>query len=80
MEALIASYRVYDTTQPVDLYFELGDIGEDLDGDGILDAETSPSSSGFSFNDGPDLLVGGGPKLEGNQVIDTEGAGDFCQA
>jgi hypothetical protein len=30
---------------------EVGAIGEDLDGDGVLDAEPSATSTGFSFDD-----------------------------
>ncbi len=57
------------------VYLQLGDVGEDLDEDGILDQELSASAKGFVFNDaanGAALRVGSGPKNEGNNRLDSE--------
>ena len=75
LEALIASYRMLDLNGEVNVSVEIGDVAEDVDGDGVLDAESSASATGFLFNDsgnGVALLVGGGPKGEGNERKDTE--------
>jgi hypothetical protein len=61
----------------VEVRLEVGAIGEDLDGDGVLDAEPSSTSTGFAFNDTAPthtvvLKVGAGPRLEGNRVQDSE--------
>ena len=66
-----------ELTGNVDVRLEIGAIGEDLDGDGVLDAEPSATSTGFSFNDNAPghtvvLNVGAGPRLEGNRVRDSE--------
>ncbi|MBN2352145.1 MAG: hypothetical protein JXD23_06195 [Spirochaetales bacterium] len=77
IRSIIASLRAVDVSPGggFDVYVQLGAAGEDSDGDGILDAETSELSSGYTFNDADNaaaLLVGGGPKNEGNGVINTE--------
>lgn len=59
------------------LYVQIGTISEDLDGDGILDRESSKYSEGFSFNDPANnavLLVGGigGTSTRGNGSVDSE--------
>jgi hypothetical protein len=77
LKEILFSYRVIDFAGSgnFNVYLQIGEIGEDLDADGRLDAESSTSSSGFRFNDvsnGAGLLVGGGPKLEGNLALDTE--------
>jgi hypothetical protein len=63
-------------TGDVEVRLEVGAIGEDLDGDGMLDAEPSATATGFSFNDSAHgsvvLKVGAGPRLEGNGVKDSE--------
>jgi len=64
-----------ELTDDVEVRLEIGAIGEDLDGDGALDAEPSATSTGFAFNDtrnGAVLSVGAGPRLEGNRVRDSE--------
>ncbi len=71
------SYRMVglSTSGPIQLYLQLGELGEDLDGDDLLDRELSPDSSGWSFDHlpaGPVLKVGGGPKGAGNGRQDTE--------
>jgi hypothetical protein len=59
----------------VDFYIEIGAVSEDLDGDGILDAETGTYSSGYTFND-PNTpygtLIGGDSTGGGNNSADTE--------
>jgi len=64
-----------DSSSDFTVYLQLGDIGEDIDEDGKLDAELSESSTGFLFDEGKygvDLKVGGGPKNEGNNRLDSE--------
>jgi hypothetical protein len=75
LEELITEYRMYSLSGSVDVTIQIGDVAEDVDGDGELDKETSASATGFLFNDtdnGAALLVGNGPKGEGNDRIDTE--------
>jgi hypothetical protein len=74
LDALYMSYRAIDMGGTVDLYLQIGDLAEDLDDDDILDEEFSSSSTGFSFDDPlvGSLLVGGGPKQEGNLRVDSE--------
>ncbi len=75
LEALITSYRMLELTGTVDVSIQIGDVAEDVDEDGRLDEESSPSATGFLFNDtgnGVTLLVGNGPKGEGNGRVDTE--------
>ena len=75
LEAILLSYKVIDFSGvKIDVYVQIGEIDEDLDGDSVLDKETSHSSSGFPFTHTGigNLLVGGGPKLEGNFLLDTE--------
>ena len=58
------------------IHVEVGSISEDLDGqaNGVPKAEPSSASAGFQFvqANGPTLLVGAGPKLQGNGRLDTE--------
>ncbi len=59
----------------VRVYIQIGEIGEDLDGDGVLDREGSKFSYGFDFDDtsnGVVLLIGGGPQGTGNLIEDSE--------
>jgi hypothetical protein len=77
IKSILYSYRVAERTGPgnVDVYVQLGDLGEDVDGDNVLDEELSKLSRGFQFNDtanGVNLYVGGGPKGQGNGIIDSE--------
>jgi len=69
------SFKVFKLSGNVRMYLEIGETGEDLDGDGILDREQMESSKGFEFNDISNnavLYVGGGPRMEGNGKIDSE--------
>ncbi len=71
-----------DPTAKVKLHIDIGKFSEDLDGDGILDKETSKNDGGFRFNPtgGIATWLGGGPKwtpsgqnyLVANGGIDTE--------
>jgi hypothetical protein len=56
------------------VHLQLGSTGEDLDSDGVLDAEASSTVAGFPFNaaSGDVLKVGAGPDLLGNGLLDTE--------
>ncbi len=77
IDALITEYKMLELSPgaSVDVVVQIGDVAEDVDGDKILDEEASASSTGFLFNDsgnGVVLLVGGGPKGEGNERKDTE--------
>ncbi|MCF7929255.1 MAG: hypothetical protein K9L68_10800, partial [Spirochaetales bacterium] len=59
----------------VEIYLQVGAASEDLDGDGVLDHEYSPYNRGYRFNDpanGANLLIGGGPRGNGNGRIDSE--------
>ncbi len=56
---------------------QIGALGEDLDGDGVLDEEAGPFDGGFPFNDtaaGAVLKVGAGPGGLGNGTVETEDA------
>jgi hypothetical protein len=75
LKAVFLSYKAIDVSGDFDIFLQIGETDEDIDGDSILDSEISTASSGFLFNDtanSANLLVGGGPKLEGNLRIDTE--------
>jgi hypothetical protein len=77
IRSIIASLRTVDLSLggSFDVYLQIGATAEDTDGDGVLDAETSELSSGYAFNDSGNMVnlsVGGGPKNEGNGVINTE--------
>jgi len=75
LRSVSISYRGLELKGTVELYLQIGEIGEDLDGDGVLDEEASATSSGFNFNDtgnGVVLMVGGGPKNQGNNRRDSE--------
>jgi hypothetical protein len=90
-ESLSLSYRALDTSGSYDLYLQLGEVGEDLDGDGALDQELSAADAGFAFDDsanGATLRVGSGPRngsnnrrdsedIDGNGFLDGDGAGTF---
>ncbi|RKX79263.1 MAG: hypothetical protein DRP87_03765 [Spirochaetes bacterium] len=68
-------WKMTEPESDVKVFFQLGAVGEDLDGDGVLDKEKSKSSTGFPFNDvssGHVLLIGGGPQGTGNNRLDTE--------
>ena len=55
------------------MHLEIGAIGEDLDDDDELDAESSSTETGFVFDHGAaGLRVGAGPLIEGNRVLDSE--------
>ncbi len=57
------------------LFLHIGKLSEDLDGDGILDEESSEYDTGFPFNDpsqGAVLRIGGGADNTGNMIIDSE--------
>ncbi|UCF97224.1 MAG: hypothetical protein JSV89_18935 [Spirochaetaceae bacterium] len=75
-QGVTVSFRAIDVSPGSDfnVYLQLGDIGEDLDEDGVLDEESSPSAAGFLFDDdsGVDLKVGSGPKNQGNNRLDSE--------
>lgn len=59
----------------VSLNFQVGALGEDLDGDGVLDEEVGSSSRGFAFNQGTlTLYVGAGQDGLGNNQRDSEDA------
>lgn len=59
----------------VEFYLEIGTISEDLDADGILDAESSKYSGGYTFNDPSadgGTLIGTNYDGESNDILDTE--------
>ena len=62
-------------TAATDVYVQIGSISEDLDGSGILKAKVSTADTGFTFADqhyNVNMLVGAGPKLQGNGKLDSE--------
>ncbi len=62
-------------TGSISVSLEFGSISEDLDGSGVLKAETATTQAGFPIYDasnGVTLLVGAGPRLLGNGILDTE--------
>ncbi len=65
-----------DVASPIRVYFELGQVSEDADADGLFDAETSISSGGYYFNPpfaGVDsTYIGGGRDNGGNGSFDSE--------
>jgi len=59
----------------VEFHLEIGAASEDLDGDGVLDAEAGKYSNGFIFNDinaAGGTLAGGDSRGGGNNILDTE--------
>ncbi|GAH23029.1 unnamed protein product, partial [marine sediment metagenome] len=76
LHSLSMSYRAIPGLGSFRIYMQIGEIGEDLDGNGKLDEELSENDAGFSFNDesanGAVLLVGSGPQNTGNGRRDSE--------
>ncbi|RPJ07498.1 MAG: hypothetical protein EHM28_06905, partial [Spirochaetaceae bacterium] len=75
IRSVITSLRAVGLTDTVDVYIQIGALDEDVDGDGSLDTEHSQLSQGFLFDDsamGASLYVGGGPRNEGNNLLNTE--------
>lgn len=57
------------------IYIQIGAIGEDIDNDGLLDSESTELSQGFTFDDPSNdvyLLIGGGSFGLGNNTTDSE--------
>jgi hypothetical protein len=68
-------YRAPSVPGSFRAYLQIGEIGEDLDDDGILDEEPSASSAGFLFNDtsaGAILRVGTNAENLSNGRRDSE--------
>ncbi len=75
MTSLSFLVRMPESNGTVKVFVQVGAVSEDLDGDGVLDAETAASDTGYSFDDpanGVQLYVGGGPKEKGNSILDSE--------
>ncbi len=75
VDSISISFKGDKIAGKVRIYVQIGEIGEDLDGDGILDRENNSFSAGFDFNDtsnGAVLHVGGGPLGTGNSIEDSE--------
>ncbi|MBN1525221.1 MAG: hypothetical protein JW904_12100 [Spirochaetales bacterium] len=75
IRSIITSLRAVEVLGNFDVYIQLGALDEDTDNDAILDAEVSPVSGGFVFNDtdnAANLFVGGGPKNQGNTIVNSE--------
>ncbi len=74
-ESFTLQYRAIDVTGTFDIVIEVGSLAEDIDGNGALNAESSSTDAGFAFSDlahAITLRVGGGPRGEGNSVLDSE--------
>ena len=78
LESVSMRYRATGAslTDSFQAYLQIGEIGEDLDADGVLDEEASASSAGFLFNDnsagGGILRVGSNADNQGNGRRDSE--------
>lgn len=75
VESVVLSLAPHATEGSYEVYLQLGALGEDLDGDAVLDREAGAASAGFSFDDpanGVSLTVGAGPLGLGNGLLDTE--------
>ncbi|MEW5815435.1 MAG: hypothetical protein AB1798_08600 [Spirochaetota bacterium] len=75
MTSISFSWKSLNSTGDIAVILQIGAIDEDLDGDGVLDAETSEYSAGFNFDDianGAVVLLGGGSAGKGNRRKDTE--------
>ena len=74
--SLLYNVVEFSQTGNFDIYLQIGDIGEDLDGDGPPpDEEFSENSAGFDFDDsanGVTLRVGSSPQNTGNGRLDSE--------
>ncbi len=80
------AWKGIDLDESCDIVIQIGALGEDLDGDGILDQEDSEFADGFAFDDpnvessmfiGGGRLAGGdgridGEDLDGNDLLDLE--------
>lgn len=70
LPGLLKGFRIYYLTQDfspsgnVYLILQFGDIGEDIDGDNVLDEQESPDDYGFEFNSANGDLLAGYPGLE----------------
>jgi hypothetical protein len=73
IKSIIASLRAVNVSGDFNVYIQAGACNEDIDGDGILEEEYSTLAGGYPFHDGANtLLVGGGPKNQGNNIINSE--------
>ncbi|MGC8870325.1 MAG: hypothetical protein ACP5PT_04460 [Brevinematia bacterium] len=85
IEEILISYKLqmdnnmannYDdnNTNVLNLFLELGQVSEDLDGDGIMEYEISTAQDGFDFHLTNQIItkIGGGRKGSGNGRIDSE--------
>ena len=74
-ESILISYLAEVSEGSYTVWLQAGALGEDLDGDGRLDAEEPGLDTGFWFDDagnGVSLRVGAGPRGQGNGIQDTE--------
>jgi hypothetical protein len=74
-QAITIELRTLNVSGNFQVYLQVGNITEDIDGDGIFQAESTPTDPGFPFYDqahGVTLKVGGGPKGQGNGRLDSE--------
>lgn len=74
-DSISLSFKTLDVTGSIRIYVQLGEIGEDLDEDMLLDRELTEMDQGFQFDDSAHsitLRVGGGPEQLGNYRIDSE--------
>ena len=76
--SVTCTVKLDDTAEPTgqpEYFLQFGALGEDLDGDGSLDSESSELSKGFTFNDpanSANLLIGTSPQNEENGTTQTE--------
>lgn len=73
--ALSFQWKYEGDIEDLVFYIEAGALSEDLDGDGVLDAETSSLSNGWVFNDDNSeagTLVGGDLLKGSNGILNSE--------
>ncbi len=78
IQGITLKVKLLGATGSIQTYIRLGHLGEDLDGDGILDEETADFEKGFTYNpvyggETFSIKVGSSPDgKSGNGQIDTE--------
>ncbi len=68
-------WKGIDPGEDISVFLQIGAIGEDLDGDAVMDREDHIYSGGLRFDDpaaGASMLIGGGTTGTGNGIADTE--------
>jgi hypothetical protein len=75
VRAITLRFMTTGVSGSFEVFLQAGQVGEDLNGDGTIQGEASPTDPGFAFFDSSHaatLRAGGGPKGEGNGRLDSE--------